>query len=181
MPDTNVHSADFLRNAAKALAGMTGAQRDRTNPPRLVWLERVAAQAVTAEQLSAALQALPAPVQGWWQTADQLVIASPSLSHPAADSHDWAALLQGEWTAGQQTLQVKRVGNVLRLARLTEHAQAHTGASPMLATDHGQVPRQDLAQSMTVTTYAHWSDDQAQVVPVAQRLKQLQPLATLNP
>ena len=180
MPDTNVHSADFLRNAAKALAGMTGAQRDRTNPPRLVWLERVAAQAVTAEQLSAALQALPAPVQGWWQTADQLVIASPSLSHPAADSHDWAALLQGEWTAGAHTIQVKRVGNVLRMARLTEHAQPHDQAQAMLATDHAQVPRQDLAQALSVTTYAQWSDAQAQVVPVAQRLQHLQPLETLN-
>lgn len=180
MPDTNVHSVEFLRNAANALACMAGAQRDRPNPPRLVWLERVAAQAVTPQQLSAALQALPAPVQGWWQTADQLVIASPSISHPAADSHDWEGLLQGEWTAGPHTIQVKRVGNVLRLSRLTEHAHAHTGATPMLATDHPQVPRQDLAQSMSVTTYAQWSDVQAQVVPVAQRLQHLQPLETLN-
>lgn len=180
MPDKNVHSADFLRNAANALAGMSGAQRDRTNQPRLVWLERVAAQAVTAQQLSAALQALPAPVQGWWQTADHLVIASPPLSYPAPDSRDWPELLQGEWTAGNQTIQVKRVGNVLRLARLSEHAQAHAGATPMLATDHAQVPRQDFAQTMAVTTYAQWSDAQAQVVPVAQRLQHLQPLETLN-
>lgn len=183
MPDTNVHSADFLRNAANALAGMSGAQRDRTNQPRLVWLERVAAQAVTAQQLSAALQALqalPAPVHGWWQTADHLVIASPPLSYPAPDSRDWPELLQGEWTAGNQTIQVKRVGNVLRMARLTEHAQPHDQAQAMLATDHAQVPRQDLAQALSVTTYAQWSDAQAQVVPVAQRLQHLQPLETLN-
>lgn len=180
MPDTNVNSVEFLRNAANALAGMTGAQRDRTNQPRLVWLERVAAQAVTAQQLSAALQALPAPVHGWWQTADHLVIASHQLSYPAADSSDWAELLQGEWTAGPQTIQVKRVGNVLRLARLTEHAQPHDQAQAMLATDHAQVPRKDFAQTMAVTTYAQWSDVQAQVVPVAQRLQHLQPLETLN-
>lgn len=174
MPDTNVHSADFLRHAAHALADMTGVPLDSTNPPRLVWLERVAAQAVTAEQLSAALQALPAPVQGWWQTADQLVIANSQSSYPAADSCDWALLLQGEWTAGTQTIQVQRVSNVLHMALLTEHAQDHAGAKPMLATDHTQVPRQDLAKTMVVTTYAQWSETQAQVVPVAQRLKTLE-------
>jgi len=173
---SEAHQVAFLRHAVNALARMSSAQKIDIQPPRLVWLERVAAQAVTPQQIGEALQALPAPVQGWWQSADRLAIATPQIPSPAADNADWHQLLEGEWTAGPQTIQVKRVGNVLRLARLVEHTQPHTGAQPMLATEHAQIPRQDLAQTMTVTTYAQWSDTQAQVVPVAQRLQHLQPL-----
>lgn len=174
------HSSEFLRHAARALAAMPGASATILALPRLVWLERVAAQAMTPQQLSEALCALPAPLQGWWQTADELVIATPTHSLPSPVGTEWAQLLQGEWTAGSQTLQVTRVGHTLRMARLVEHAQPHPGAVPMLASDHTQVPRQDLARDMVVTTYAQWSDAMAQVAPVAQRLKHLQPLEARN-
>ena len=177
---SDAHNVEFLRNAAKALAGMHNAQNTDTQPPRLVWLERVAAIAASHQEIIEILKALPAPVQGWWQTADHFVVATPMANCPATGSADWAQLLEGEWTAGPQTIQVKRVSNVLRLARMVEHAQPHAGTQPTLATDHTQVPRQDLARTMAVTTYAQWSDAQAQIVPVAQRLKDLQPLQLQN-
>ena len=174
MSDTQ--TVEFLSQAASTLARMTR-PHSNTSPPRLVWLERVAAQAVTPQQIREALQALPEPVCGWWQTADHLCVATPQVHSPSPDSAEWQQLLEGEWTAGPQTIQVKRVGNLLRLARLVEHAQTHPAGKPMLATDHAQVPRQDIAQSMVVTTYAQWSEAQAQVVPVAQRLQQLKTIA----
>jgi hypothetical protein len=173
----------LLATAHAALERMNRATPTGQALPRPVWLQRQAAQPVTPEQLAAAVAELPAPVQGWWQTSDRTAVATPAATGPSTANAlaEWHQLMEAEWTAGPTSLQVRRVGGVLHLARLTEHSQATPQAQAALATDHPLLPRADLAQAMTVTTYAQWSAPQAQVAPFAQRLRALHPLNPADP
>lgn len=173
----------LLATAQAALERMNRAAPSGQALPRPVWLQRQAAQPMTPEQLAAAVAELPAPVQGWWQTSDRTAVATPGQPGPdtANALAEWHLLQEAEWTAGPTSLQVRRVGGVLHLARLTEHGQPTPHGQAALATDHPLLPRADMAQAMTMTTYAQWSAPQAQVAPFAQRLHSLQPLPSADP
>jgi hypothetical protein len=118
------------------------------------------------------IQALPQPVQAWWQTTDRLCVAS-SDNRPWPDPDEIHLLTDGEWCAGATTVQVRRMRGALQVSQLTEYDNPIEGAVPMLAQEHTFVPRPDLATTLQVTTYAAWSSEQTQVAPVAQRLSAL--------
>ena len=164
---------EMLEHAARAL-------RSFGATPRHAQLARVPSATVSEAQAADALQALATqasadtPVTGWWQHPDRL--ANTAQNAPLPDAAAMETLLEGEWTVGHSTLQLRRIGSSLRLNRLletTDTAEAPAGADvqPTLVHVHELIGRADLnAPTLSVAVYSLWDPERQQVVPIAQRL-----------
>lgn len=172
-------SKKLLENAARAVRSF-GAE------PVLVYLHREPACDLTPAQAAAALQSLAAlanaeePLVGWWQEADCVAHTAQREPSPLPNAAVMEVLLEGEWTCGKTTLQLRRHGHLLRQSRLVElpfdaqapaQADANSDVHAALAQKHALLGRTDLAVgSITVVVYSIWDAQRHQVVPVAQRL-----------
>jgi CheY-like chemotaxis protein len=166
---------DMLNHALRALRSFGGEHR-------LVFLAREPATFVTSLEAADALQTLASqnsqqkPLVGWWQEPDTLAHTAQIEKPAQPDAAVMDILLEGEWTVGNTTLQLRRVGSTLLLNRIMEVGNtaislADADVQRALAQTHTLIGRTDLnVKGMEVAVYSVWDDDRQQVVPVAQRL-----------
>jgi hypothetical protein len=172
-------SQELLAHAARTLQGF-GAM------PRQVSLLRESSTDLTPAQAAAALQSLAnqansqAPLLGWWQQPDCVVHTAQREAPILPDETAMEILLEGEWTCGNTTLQLRRCGNTLRQSLLVElspntqvpvKGDRKIDMQPAMAQTHALLGRADLnIQTMEVVVYSMWDAQRQQVIPVAQRL-----------
>jgi len=170
----------LLEHAAHALRSF-GASPSQVGLRREFSIELTPPEAALALQNLAAQANDRCPLVGWWQMPEYVAHTAQSEPTPLPDAAKMNLLLEGEWTCGNTTLQLRRHGNGLRQSRLTElspdaQAPAPGGASgdiqPALAQTHALLGRADLhLGTITVVVYSIWDAQRQQVVPVAQRLR----------
>lgn len=174
MNQESQESQELLAQAARAL-------RRFGATPRQVSLHREMATDLTAAQAAAALHNLAAqasaqtPLLGWWQEPECIVHTAQREAPALPDAALMEILLEGEWTCGSTSVQLRRCGTVLRQTRLTElppsATAAGSGVQPALAQTHALLGRADRnIRTMEVVVYSVWDTRRQQVVPVAQRL-----------
>lgn len=156
------------------------ALRAQHSNPRRVQLARHPAKVATPAAAHAALRALVERVQasdqlfGWWQ--DPQRVLNTALNAALPTEAELAHLLEGEWTVGLRSLQIRRNGSQLMMTTIEEvgpngSASSDCDVQPAIAQAHPLVGRSDLnAAHIEVAVYSVWDANRLQVVPVAQRL-----------